>query len=70
MTTKVAREETRCRYMGYYLLLAAGVLLYASSHRQYSTYHGLCYTSRGVLAERKIAQWVHHEGSIRRPVAP
>ena len=24
--------------------------LYAPSHRQYSTYHGLCYTSRAALA--------------------
>ena len=24
-------------------------ILYASSHRQDNTYHGLCYTSRGVL---------------------
>ena len=30
--------------------LAARVLLYAPSHRQGSTYHGLCYTSRGGLA--------------------
>ena len=30
--------------------LAAKVLLYASSHRQDNTYHGLCYTSRGILA--------------------
>ena len=28
----------------------ARVLLYAPSHRQYSTYHGLCYISRGALA--------------------
>ena len=26
------------------------LLLYAPSHRQDSTYHGLCYTSRGALA--------------------
>ena len=30
--------------------LAARVLLYAPSHRQDSTYHGFCYTSRGALA--------------------
>ena len=30
--------------------LAARVLLYASSHRQDNTYHGLCYTSDGALA--------------------
>ena len=35
--------------MGYSFRLAARVLLYASSHRQDSTYHGLCYTSRGAL---------------------
>ena len=32
------------------LRLAARVLLYASSHRQDNTYHGLCYTRRGALA--------------------
>ena len=36
--------------MGYSFWLAARVLLYALSHRQDSTYHGLCYTSRGALA--------------------
>ena len=36
--------------MGYFFRLAARVLLYASSHRQDNTYHGLCYTSRGALA--------------------
>ena len=37
-------------HMGYSIRLAARVLLYASSHRQDNTYHGLCYTSRGALA--------------------
>ena len=36
--------------MDYSFWLAARVLLYAQSHRQDSTYHGLCYTSRGTLA--------------------
>ena len=36
--------------MGYSFRLSAWVLLYAPSHRQDSTYHGLCYTSRGALA--------------------
>ena len=44
------QEETRCRHMGYSFRLAARVLLYTPSHRQDSTYHGLCYTSRGALA--------------------
>ena len=30
--------------------LTAKVLLYAPSHRQDNTYHGLCYNSRGALA--------------------
>ena len=40
-----------------------GFFLYAPSHRQDSTImvHWL---------EREIAQWVHHEGSIRRRIAP
>ena len=33
--------------------LVARVLLYAPSHRQDSTYHGLWYTSRGALAETR-----------------
>ena len=32
-----------CRHIGYSYRLTARVLLYAPSHRQDSTYHGLCY---------------------------
>ena len=49
-TILIVREETRCRHIGYSFRLAARVLLYAPSHKQNSTYHGLCYTSRGALA--------------------
>ena len=49
-TILIVREETRCRHIGYSFRLAARVLLYAPSHRQDSTYHGLWYTSRGALA--------------------
>ena len=66
-TFQIAREETRCRHMGYSFRLAARVLLYAPSHRQDSTYHGLCYTSRGALAgTRNSSMGSPHEGSIRR----
>ena len=51
-TILIVREETRCRHIGYSFRLAARVLLYAPSHRQDSTYHSLCYTSRGALAGR------------------
>ena len=53
-TILIVRKETRCRHIGYSFRLTARVLLYAPFHRQDSTYHGLCYTSRGTLA-----QWVH-----------
>ena len=46
-TILIVRNETRCRHIGYSYRLAARVLLYAPSHRQDNTYHGLCYTSRG-----------------------
>ena len=48
-TILIVRKETRCRHIGYSFRLTARVLLYAPSHRQDSTYHGLCYTSRGAL---------------------
>ena len=65
------REETRCRYIGYSFRLTARVLLYAPSHRQDSTYHSLCYTSRGALAgTRNSSMCPLHDGSIRRSIAP
>ena len=61
----IAREEFRCRHMGYSFQLAASGLLYAPSHRQGSTYHGLCYTSRGALAgTRNSSMGPPHEGSL------
>ena len=69
--TQIVREETRCRHMGYSFRLTARVLLYAPSHRQDITYHGVCYTSRGALAgTRNSSMGPPHEGSIRRPIAP
>ena len=49
-TILIVRKETRCRHIGYSFWLTARVLLYAPSDRQDSTYHGLCYHSRGALA--------------------
>ena len=70
-TILIVRKETRCRHIGYSFRLTARVLLYAPSHRQDSTYHGLCYTSRGELAgTRNSSVGSPHEGSIRRPIAP
>ena len=48
-TILIVRKETRCHHSGYSYRLTARVLLYAPSHRQDNTYHGLCYTSRGSL---------------------
>ena len=70
-TILIVRKETHCRHIGYSYRLAARVLLYAPSHRQDNTYHGLCYTSRGALAgTRNSSMGPPHEGSIRRPTAP
>ena len=67
----IVRKETRCRHIGYSYRLTASVLLYAPSHRQDNTYHGLCYTCRGALAgTRNSSMGPPHEGSIRRPIAP
>ena len=69
-TILIVRKETRCRHIGYSFRLTARVLLYAPSHRQDGTYHGLCYTSRGALAgTRNSPMGSPHEGLIRRPIA-
>ena len=66
-TILIVRKETRCRHIGYSYRLTARVLLCAPSHRQDSTYHGLCYTSRGALAGTKNSSMgPPHEESIRR----
>ena len=69
-TILIAREETRWSHIEFSFRLTARVLLYASSHRQDNTYHSLCYAVVEHWLEREVAQWVHHEGSIRRPIAP
>ena len=70
-TILIVRKETRCHHIGYSYRLTARVLLYAPSHRQDNTYHGLCYTSHGALAgTRNSSMGPLHEGSIRRPTAP
>ena len=46
-TILIVKKETRCRHIGYSFRLPTRVLLYAPSHRQDSTYHGLCH---GALA--------------------
>ena len=65
-TILIVRKETRYRPLGYSYRVTARVLLYAPSHRQDNTYHGLCYTSRGALAgARNSSMGPPHEGSIR-----
>ena len=69
-TILIVRKKTRCCHIGYSFRLTARVLLYAPCHRQDSTYHSLCYTSRGALAgTRNSSMGSPHEGSIRRPIA-
>ena len=66
-----SEKGTSCRHIGYSYRLTARVIVYAPSHRQDNTYHGLCYTSRGALAgTRNSSKGPPHEGSIRRPITP
>ena len=70
-TILIVRNETRCPHIAYSFRLAARVPLYAPSHRQDSTYHSLCYTSRGALAgSTNSSMGPLHEGSFRQPIAP
>ena len=64
-TILIVRKETCCRHIGYSFRLTTRLLLYAPSHREDSTYHGLCYTSCGALAgTRNSSMGPSHEGSI------
>ena len=66
-TILIVRKETRCRHIGYSYRLTARVLLYAPSHRQDNTYHGLCYTSRGALARMRNSSMGPPHGYWRWP---
>ena len=64
-------DSEKGNHIGYSYRLTARALLYAPSHRQDNTYHGLCYTSRGALAgTRNSSMGSPHEGSIQRSIAP
>ena len=72
-TILIVRKETRCRHIGYSYRLTAMVILYAPSHRQDNTYHGLCYASHGALAgTRNNSMGPPHEGSftVGLPLVP
>ena len=69
-TILIVRKETRCCHMGYSFRLVARVLLYAPSHRQDSTYHGVCYTSRGALARMRNKVAMRHSSVVERPPKP
>ena len=64
-TILIVRKETRCRHIGYSYRLTARVLLYAPSHRQDNTYHGLCYTSRGALAGTRNSSMGPHNRQLK-----
>ena len=59
-----SEKENPCRHIGYSYRLTARVLLYAPSHRQDNTYHGLCYTSRGNKSEnlRTCQEYMQRNG--------
>ena len=63
-TILIVRKETLCRHIGYSYRLTARVLLYAPSHRQDSTYHGLCYTQWVHLMNDRSDDPSHHERTL------
>ena len=69
-TILIVRKETRCCHIGYSFRLTSRVLLYAPSHIRIA--HATAFITPVVehWLTREIAQCIHHEGSIRRPIAP
>ena len=64
------RENRLPPLHGLLFTITATDLSYAPSHIQDSTYHGLRLPNVEHWLEREIAQWVHHHGLIRGPIAP
>ena len=58
-TILIVRMETLCRHIHFSFWLTARFILYAPSHRQDCTYHGLCYTGRGALIGTRNSSWIH-----------
>ena len=69
-TILIVRKETRCRHIGYSYRLTARVLYMHNPTDRIA--HTTAFVTPVVehWPQREIAQWVHHEGSIRRPIAP
>ena len=65
-TTQIAKEEPCRRHMDY------SFRLFCMHHLTDRITHTTAFLKPVVdyWLEREIAQWVHHEGSIRRPIAP
>ena len=55
---------------GYSFRVAARVLLYASSTDRITHTRAFATPVVEYWLEREIVLWVHHEGSIRRPIVP
>ena len=68
-TILIVRKEPRCRHISYSFRLTARLLLYAPAHRQDSTYHGLCYTSRGALGGTRNISNRSNNSSYHRPLS-
>ena len=60
MTTQIAREETHCRQGIFYMHHPTDRMTHTTAFVTPVVEHWL---------EREIAQCVHHEESIRRPIA-
>ena len=69
-TILIARKETRCRHIGYSFSDKQQCFFYMH-HPTDRIAHTTAFVTPVVKhwLEREIAQWVHHEGSIRRPIA-
>ena len=70
----MVKNHSDSDYMSFSFRLTVRVLLYAPFHREDSTYHGLCYTSRGALAKTRNSsmgpQWRIDPTTLQRTFLP
>ena len=63
-----SKETCCCHYLGYSSINNGFYMHHPTNRLAYTTAFGMPVVEHWL--ERKIAQWVHYEGSIQQPIVP
>ena len=70
--TSPFKTNAWCVWYRNYVIIIINIFIVITQHKTNYPTDRITHTTASVtpVMERKIAQWVHHEGSIQRPIAP